>query len=49
MRAVHVLCTDMGCSTRRYDSKEFYPKTEKEVFDLFGLEWVDPVWRNADF
>ena len=34
--------------TRRYDSKPFYPKTEKEVFDLFGLEWVDPTWRNAD-
>ena len=35
-------------STRKYDSKPFYPKTEKEVFDLLGLEWVDPVWRNAD-
>lgn len=34
--------------TRRYDSKEFYPRTEKEAFELLGLEWVDPVWRNAD-
>lgn len=34
--------------TRRYDSKQFYPKTEKEVFNLFGLEWVEPKWRNAD-
>lgn len=34
--------------TRRYDSKPFHPKTEKEVFDLFGLEWVDPTLRNAD-
>lgn len=34
--------------TRRYDSKEFHPRTEKEAFELLGLEWVDPVWRNAD-
>ncbi|KAI0710318.1 Nucleotidyltransferase [Cerioporus squamosus] len=39
---------DSSGITRRYDSKEFFPKTEKEVFDLFGLEWVDPTWRNAD-
>ncbi|KAI0764354.1 Nucleotidyltransferase [Trametes elegans] len=39
---------DSSGITRRYDSKEIFPKTEKEVFDLFGLEWVDPVWRNAD-
>ncbi|KAI0333302.1 Nucleotidyltransferase [Cubamyces sp. BRFM 1775] len=39
---------DSSGITRRYDSKEIYPKTEKEVFDLFGLEWVDPMWRNAD-
>ncbi|KAI9068611.1 Nucleotidyltransferase [Trametes sanguinea] len=39
---------DSSGITRRYDSKEIYPKTEKEVFDLFGLEWVDPTWRNAD-
>ncbi|KAI0079811.1 Nucleotidyltransferase [Panus rudis PR-1116 ss-1] len=39
---------DSSGITRRYDSKPFFPKTEKEVFDLFGLEWVDPVWRNAD-
>ena len=24
------------------------PTPEKDVFDLFGLEWVDPTWRNAD-
>lgn len=34
--------------TRRYDSKEFHLRTEKEAFELLGLEWVDPVWRNAD-
>ncbi|KAH9888450.1 Nucleotidyltransferase [Cubamyces lactineus] len=39
---------DSSGITRRYDSKEIYPKTEKEVFDLFGLEWIDPTWRNAD-
>ncbi|KAL1936931.1 hypothetical protein VTO73DRAFT_3904 [Trametes versicolor] len=39
---------DSSGITRRYDSKEFHPKTEKEVFALLGLEWVDPVWRNAD-
>ena len=35
-------------SNRRFDSKPFYPKSEKEVFNLFGLEWVDPTFRNAD-
>ncbi|TBU40726.1 Nucleotidyltransferase [Dichomitus squalens] len=39
---------DSSGITRRYDSKEFYPKTEKEVFELLGLQWVDPTWRNAD-
>ncbi|KAH8103597.1 Nucleotidyltransferase [Cristinia sonorae] len=39
---------DSSGITRRYDSKPFYPKTEKEIFDLFGLEWVDPTMRNAD-
>ncbi|KAM5545049.1 hypothetical protein V8D89_001160 [Ganoderma adspersum] len=39
---------DSSGITRRYDSKEFYPKGEKEVFDLLGLEWIDPTWRNAD-
>ncbi|TFY63526.1 hypothetical protein EVJ58_g3189 [Rhodofomes roseus] len=39
---------DSSGITRRYDSKMFFPKTEKEAFDLFGLEWVEPKWRNAD-
>lgn len=39
---------DSSGITRRYDSKAFYPKTEKEVFDLLRLEWIDPMWRNAD-
>ncbi|KAI0785852.1 Nucleotidyltransferase [Abortiporus biennis] len=39
---------DSSGITRRRDSKQFFPKTEKEVFDLFGLEWIDPTLRNAD-
>ena len=35
-------------STRLHDSKQFYPRSEKEVFDLLGLEWIAPEWRNAD-
>ncbi|KAM6502527.1 DNA polymerase mu [Amanita muscaria] len=34
--------------TRRHDSKLLIPKNEKEVFDILGLEWVDPTMRNAD-
>jgi len=33
---------------RRHDSKLFYPKSEKDVFDILGLQWVDPTLRNAD-
>ncbi|KAH9856763.1 Nucleotidyltransferase [Lenzites betulinus] len=44
----HGMKFDSSGITRRYDSKEIYPKTEKEVFELLGLEWVDPTWRNAD-
>ncbi|KAI0657690.1 Nucleotidyltransferase [Cubamyces menziesii] len=44
----HGMKFDSSGITRRYDSKEIYPKTEKEVFDLLGLEWIDPTWRNAD-
>ncbi|EPQ55117.1 Nucleotidyltransferase [Gloeophyllum trabeum ATCC 11539] len=39
---------DSSGITRRRDSKQLFPKTEKDVFDLFELEWVDPTWRNAD-
>lgn len=35
-------------STRRHDSKAFIPKSEKEVFDMLGLEWIDPILRNAN-
>lgn len=35
-------------STRRHDSKTFIPKSEKEVFDILELEWIDPTLRNAN-
>ncbi|KAI9441646.1 Nucleotidyltransferase [Lactarius indigo] len=35
-------------STRRRDSQLFYPRSEKEVFDIIGLPWVDPTLRNTD-
>ncbi|OBZ65065.1 DNA-directed DNA/RNA polymerase mu [Grifola frondosa] len=44
----HGMKFDSSGITRRYDSKVFFPKTEKEVFDLFELEWIDPTLRNAD-
>ncbi|TFK74584.1 Nucleotidyltransferase [Pluteus cervinus] len=39
---------DSSGLNRRYDSKLFYPKSEKDVFDILGLDWVDPTLRNAD-
>lgn len=35
-------------STRRRDSKLFFPMTEAAVFELLGLEWIHPTYRNAD-
>ncbi|KAJ7188691.1 hypothetical protein C8R46DRAFT_1157626 [Mycena filopes] len=34
--------------TRRRDSKPYFPRSEEEVFDILGLEWIDPCMRNAD-
>ncbi|KAH8834887.1 hypothetical protein DL96DRAFT_1701904 [Flagelloscypha sp. PMI_526] len=34
--------------TRRRDSHVFAPKSEKEVFDILGLQWIHPTLRNAD-
>ncbi|KAH0829157.1 hypothetical protein J3R83DRAFT_2666 [Lanmaoa asiatica] len=34
--------------SRRHDSKLFFPKSEREVFDLLGLTYVHPTLRNAD-
>ena len=39
---------DSSGLTRRHDSKLFMPKSEKEIFDILGLQWVDPELRNAD-
>jgi DNA polymerase IV len=35
-------------STRRRDSHLIFPRSEKEVFDVIGLPWVDPTLRNTD-
>ncbi|KAF8963684.1 DNA polymerase mu [Flammula alnicola] len=39
---------DSSGMTRRHDSKLFIPRSEEEVFDILGLDWVDPTMRNAD-
>ncbi|KAI0302354.1 hypothetical protein B0F90DRAFT_1836880 [Multifurca ochricompacta] len=39
---------DSSGITRRRDSKIIYPRSEKEVFDIIGLPWVDPTLRNTD-
>ncbi|KAH9952692.1 hypothetical protein BC827DRAFT_1148343 [Russula dissimulans] len=39
---------DSSGITRRHDSKLIYPRSEKEVFDIIGLPWVDPTLRNTD-
>ncbi|KAF8435028.1 DNA polymerase mu [Boletus edulis BED1] len=39
---------DSSGITRRHDSKLFYPKSEREVFELLGLVYVHPTLRNAD-
>jgi DNA polymerase/3'-5' exonuclease PolX len=40
--------TNVVISTRRRDSHLVYPRSEKEVFDIIGLPWVDPTLRNTD-
>ncbi|KAJ7169049.1 DNA polymerase mu [Mycena crocata] len=39
---------DSSGLTRRRDSKAYFPRSEQEVFDILGLEWLDPTMRNAD-
>ncbi|KAI0251130.1 hypothetical protein BJV78DRAFT_489289 [Lactifluus subvellereus] len=39
---------DSSAITRRRDSHLIYPRSEKEVFDIIGLPWVDPTLRNTD-
>ncbi|KAJ7741502.1 hypothetical protein B0H14DRAFT_2989395 [Mycena olivaceomarginata] len=46
-----VECSRFFCpphSTRRRDSKRYFPRSEQEVFEILGLEWIDPTLRNAD-
>jgi DNA polymerase mu len=53
-RDLRLWCKEKGLKfdssgiTRRHDSKRFYPKSEVEVFEMVGLEWIDPTLRNAD-
>ncbi|KAH9976171.1 hypothetical protein BGW80DRAFT_1436174 [Lactifluus volemus] len=39
---------DSSAITRRRDSHLIFPRSEKEVFDVIGLPWVDPTLRNTD-
>lgn len=39
---------DSSGLTRRHDSRLFIPRSEEEVFDILGLDWIDPTMRNAD-
>ena len=39
---------DNASRTRRRDTKAFYPTSERAVFEVLGLEWIDPTLRNAD-
>ncbi|KAJ4483506.1 DNA polymerase mu [Lentinula aciculospora] len=34
--------------SRLHDSKLYFPKSEREVFELLDLEWIHPTLRNAD-
>ena len=46
--ALGIFLTQSVHRTRRHDTKRFLPKSEKEVFDILGLPWIDPTMRNAD-
>ncbi|KAH9485502.1 DNA-directed DNA/RNA polymerase mu [Psilocybe cubensis] len=39
---------DSSGINRRHDSKLFIPRSEEEVFNILGLDWIDPTMRNAD-
>jgi len=39
---------DSSGMTRRHDSRLFLPRSEQEVFDILGLDWIDPTMRNAN-
>ncbi|KAH7911389.1 hypothetical protein BJ138DRAFT_1085723 [Hygrophoropsis aurantiaca] len=39
---------DSSGISRRHDSKLYFPKSEREVFEHLGLTYVHPTLRNAD-
>jgi DNA polymerase IV len=39
---------DSAGITRRRDTKIYYPRSEVEVFQTLGLEYIAAEWRNAD-
>ncbi|KAJ9125675.1 hypothetical protein QFC22_000637 [Naganishia vaughanmartiniae] len=39
---------DSGRLSDRSTRQELFPKTEREIFDIMGLRYVRPQWRNAD-
>lgn len=39
---------DSSGITRLRDTKSIFAKNEQEVFDILGLEWIEPTLRNAD-
>jgi len=39
---------DSGGISRLNDTSPMYAQSEREVFDILGLEYIDPTLRNAD-
>jgi DNA polymerase mu len=39
---------DSGRFADRSTGEEYFPKTEREIFDILALRYVRPKWRNAD-
>jgi len=39
---------DSSGLTRRHDFKLLIPRSEEDVFDILGLDWINPTMRNAD-
>lgn len=53
--SIHILiCERRGLKfdssgiTRRRDTKALYATSERDVFKLLELEWIEPRLRNAD-
>ena len=39
---------DSGGITRQSDSAEILAESEEHVFEILGLEYIPPTFRNAD-